>query len=64
MTVGTHIATLNLFREADGSLEITVAGASQELMKEWREAGEIGRPIDYVESLILYAADNMAKRQA
>ena len=62
MTIGTHMASLNLFRESDGSLEITVAGASQELMSEWRAAGEIGKPIEYVEALIIEAAERIKSR--
>lgn len=60
--IGTHMASLNLFREQDGTLEITASGASQELMKEWRDAGELGRPIDYVERLVVEAADRIKNR--
>ena len=38
-TIGTHLATINLFRESDGTAEITVAegvGALQEIDREGR----------------------------
>lgn len=62
MTIGTHMATLNLFRESDGSLEITVSGASQELMAEWREDKEDCLPVEYVERLIVLAAERIKSR--
>jgi hypothetical protein len=66
MTIGTHLASLNLFREPDGSVQITVAdsrGALNELSK--LPCGELPpwRPIDYVEGLIVDAAMNIVARR-
>lgn len=61
--IGTHLATLNLFREPDGTVEITVAGAPG-ATAEFKTAGLCGRPIDYVELLIMEAAERMAARIA
>lgn len=64
MTIGTHLANLNLFREADGSLWITTAHAVG-AMKEWEAqdpAMRAAKPIDYIESQILQAADDMRSR--
>lgn len=58
--LGRHLAVLNLFREADGKLYITVADA-QGAMTEQREKGVIGVPIDYVEALIYDAATTTLK---
>lgn len=60
--IGAHLASLNLFRESDGTVEITVSGGSLEVMEEWRKAGEPGKPIDYIESLIVEAADRIRAR--
>lgn len=58
----THLAVLNLFREADGTVEITVAGASQELMAEWHSSGSQGKPVDFIEGLIVEAAERIKAR--
>lgn len=60
--IGAHLATLNLFREPDGTAEITVAegvGALQEIDRE-RFAG---KPIDYIEQVIVEAAVRMFARR-
>jgi len=53
--IGTHLATLNLFREADGRVYITVA-EGRGAIEEQRAKRIIGAPIDYVEGLIYDAA--------
>lgn len=56
-----HLATLNLFREPDGTLKITVAegvGALQEIDRV--RFG--GKPIDYIEARIVEAAGRMRAR--
>ena len=60
--IGTHMAVLNLFREPDGSVEITVADA-RGAMVELQERGCTDRPIDYVEYYIVKAAEAMKARQ-
>ena len=60
MSIGTHQATLNLFREPDGTYEITVASADMAVMAEATRRGV--KPIDYVEGLIMMAADRMKAR--
>jgi hypothetical protein len=70
-SIGVHLATLNLFREADGSLQITVAEANG-AMHEWnsgKAAKDLSlpvnaRPIDYIEELVLDAAENMKTRRS
>lgn len=64
MTIGTHLACLNLFREEDGSLWITVAQANG-AMAEWEKfdpATREKKPIDYIESEIMRAVDEMRER--
>jgi hypothetical protein len=59
--IGAHLATLNLFREPDGTLEITVAegvGALHEIDRV--RFG--GKPIDYIEARIVEAADRIRAR--
>ncbi len=68
--IGAHLAVLNLFREPDGSLQITVAAADG-AMSEWsngfaNKAMNLppdAKPIDYVEELIVEAAENMKGRR-
>jgi hypothetical protein len=55
--IGTHLATLNLFREADGKVYITVAAADG-AMVEFKSKNLLGKPIDYVEGLIYDAANS------
>lgn len=55
-----HVAGLNLFREPDGTHEITVASADHKVMDE-TEAGL--KPIDHIENLILAAAERMRARK-
>jgi hypothetical protein len=63
-----HLATLNLFRQGDGTVEITVAGGDG-VMLEWNNGQPKmnlppdAKPIDYIEELIVEAADNMARRR-
>lgn len=61
--IGTHLAVLNLFREADGKVYITVADAKG-AMEEQRAKRVMGRPIDYVEGLIYDAATTTLKPAA
>lgn len=61
--IGQHLAGLNLFREPDGTVEITVTdsrGAITEMTP--LERGEM-RPVYYVEGLIIEAADRMRSRR-
>jgi hypothetical protein len=65
-TIGRHLASLNLFREADGKLYITVAGATG-AMFELREIADRNpdkayRTSDYVDGLIVEAALDMVAR--
>lgn len=61
--IGRHLAGLNLFREPDGTVEITVADASAAIGEMTPlERGEM-RPIYYVEGLIIEAADRMRSRR-
>lgn len=59
-SIGKHLAVLNLFREADGSVRITVATATGALAE--RERHELTKdydpPIKYVEALIVDAAQH------
>lgn len=60
--IGTHLAALNLFREGPHHCEITVAdarGAIAEMTPH--ERGETA-PADYLEPLIIAAADRMRVR--
>lgn len=57
--IGTHLASLNLFREADGTHEITVSGSS--LIPTALKPGQA--PIDAIEELIVEAAFRMAARR-
>jgi hypothetical protein len=61
--LGTHLATLNLFREPDGTVEITVAGHSQACNREWAQARHKGPPINYIEDLIVEAAERIRIRR-
>jgi len=64
MTIGTHLASLNLFRESDGTVEITVAGHSPALMTEHaRNLDRVERPVEYIERLIIEAADRIRSRR-
>lgn len=60
--MSTHIASLNLFREADGTYQITVAGGSPEIAKVV-EGDAALRPIDHIENRVLAAATGMAQRK-
>lgn len=63
MTIGKHLLSVNVFREWDGTLEITTAGHSPEFMAE-HDALEKKpkRPIDFAERLIVEAAGNLGRR--
>ncbi len=56
-----HIASLNLFREPDGTHEITVAGGNLDLIRHLYEDGLA--PIDIIENLIIDAAERMNARK-
>jgi hypothetical protein len=62
--IGVHLATLNLFREADGAYITIAAGTGA--IDEWREKPELAhanvRPVDYVEMLIIEAAERLRQR--
>jgi hypothetical protein len=58
--IGKHLATLNLFREADGSVHITVAEAKGARLET--TCDEYPRPIDYVDTLVIEAAKNLHPR--
>lgn len=55
-----HIATLNLFRESDNSLEITVCSADAETLLDTPDGL---KPIDHIENLIISAALRMKARK-
>lgn len=59
--IGAHLASLNLFREADGSVRITVAGASDALLREFGDRDDLHdlKPIDYVNRLVVEAAEHL-----
>lgn len=59
--IGRHLASLNLFVEADGKLYVTVAGAdAQELVSEALARGlDFDRPVDAAE-LLIARAENIA----
>jgi hypothetical protein len=58
--IGTHLATLNLFREPDGKVYITVA-ESNGAIAEMKAKRLLGKPIDYVEGLVYDAANSTLK---
>lgn len=61
--IGKHLATLNLFREPDGTYAITVheaAGAIDDMTPKERDDM---RPHDYVEGKILLAANGIRRRR-
>lgn len=60
--IGKHLATLNLFREADGSVQITVADA-RGFIDTWQGEPMKAAPIHYVEAAIVQAARNIAARR-
>lgn len=68
--IATHLASLNLFREPDGTVEITVAAAGG-AVGEWQSGKAVrdmnlpagARPVDYIEELIIEAADRMRNRR-
>lgn len=72
--IGVHLATLNLFRESDGNVQLTVAearGARGELDALRDGQSIIGQvigvahgaaPVEYVEGLAVLAADNIRTR--
>ena len=59
----SHLAVLNLFREPDGTVEITVAMADGAMI-EYRAKQLGGQPISYVEMLIVEASERIVERQA
>lgn len=61
--IGAHLASLNLFREPDGTVEITVAGMTSLAQREWAYKNEKGPPIDYIEKLIVEAAERIKARR-
>lgn len=63
--LGKHLLCLNVFRESDGSVQITTSGHSKLFMSEWeRWSFEHPHepPVRYGEQLIVEAARAMAKR--
>lgn len=56
-SIGAHMATLNLFREANGEFRITIAEASGFIRAGYARAG--AAPIYYVEAAIIDAAELM-----
>lgn len=56
--IGAHMATLNLFREADGTYRITVAEA-RGFIDGWQGEPMKAAPIYYVEGAIIEAAETM-----
>lgn len=63
-SIGKHLAVLNLFREGDGSVQVTVAsaqGATAEMLPA--KANERIAPANYVDSLIVEAAKNIVARR-
>ena len=63
--IGKHLACLNLFREADGKLYITIADA-QGAMLEYRASEPWGpnyKPVDYVNQLIVDAIPNLPLKE-
>jgi hypothetical protein len=68
-SIGIHMASLNLFREADGTFEITVAGTSPEFRKEWEDEVKAPpepyeTPMHKLERAIIAAAERMKSRHA
>lgn len=61
LSIGTHLASLNLFREEDGSVHITVSGAGPALYREIAKAKFEGKPIEYVEALAIEAAAKLGQ---
>lgn len=63
-SIGKHLAVCNLFREADGTVQITVASAIGGLGEYNSGASPNDRtPNDYVERLIVEAARNIIERR-
>lgn len=60
-SLGVHLACLNLFREPDGSHEITVASGAFPLLTGELAPGQ--RPIDLIEELVVEAAERMRARR-
>lgn len=59
-SIGKHLAVLNLFRERDGSVRITVASAQGAIAEYDRGKAETHEPpIRYVERLIVQAAEQL-----
>lgn len=56
--IGRHLATLNLFRESDGRIFITVA-EGRGAMAEMQEERKLGIPADYVNECIRLAVENL-----
>jgi hypothetical protein len=62
-TLGTHLASLNLNREDDGSYWITVSGASEDFYEIFNKEGQaFGKPIDFLNKLIVDAASNIERK--
>lgn len=64
-SIGKHLAVLNLFRERDGSVQITVASATGAVAEHARRTDrpEDEKPVDYVDDLILLASVEILKRR-
>lgn len=62
--IGAHLASLNLFREPDGTVEITVSGGLGGIVEHLKLPGRTDKPIDYIEELVIEAAERMKARRA
>lgn len=63
MKIGTHLATLNLWREADGKVYITIAEANGAVREQKRTTQAAVLPIEYIEGLIHEAATTTLGRK-
>lgn len=62
--IGTHLASLNLFREPDGTVEITIAGATGAVAEfDQGKAATHATPVEYIEELTIEAACRIAVRR-
>lgn len=59
--IGAHLATLNLLREANGSVRLAVVEAKG--ARHEAECLRYPRPIDYVETLVIEAAARLTPLQ-
>lgn len=64
--IGVHLLSLNLFREMDGTVEITISSASAMAVHNFKqqEIGKYSNAVDYYESLIIEAANRIQERKS